>query len=100
MTDRPYPTRNVDEVKADLARFGFGILEGALPDATTAAIRTRLLDQAAAEQAASVNISNSLVEPEDDVNQWVAMLPNKGRIFRELINNQEMPGPRSLRPGP
>ena len=88
MTDRPYPTRNVDNVKADIARFGFGILEGALPDHITTAIRERLLDQAAAERACHIDIGNASVEPDDGVNQWVAMLPNKGGVFRELINNE------------
>jgi ectoine hydroxylase-related dioxygenase (phytanoyl-CoA dioxygenase family) len=87
-TDAPHATRDIERVKADIARYGFGILEGALPPAITTAIRDRLLDQAAAERAKDVDISNASVEPDDDVNQWVAMLPNKGRVFRELINNQ------------
>jgi hypothetical protein len=36
---RPFHTRDIARVKADLARFGFGMLEGALPTATTRAIR-------------------------------------------------------------
>ena len=84
---RPFLTRDIARVKADLARFGFGMLEGALPTATTRAIRERLLEQAAAEKTGQVDISNASVEPDDNINQWVAMLPNKGRVFRELINN-------------
>ena len=85
--DRPFPTRDIELVKADIARSGFGILEGALDDDVTAAIRTRLLDQATAERQRQVDVSNSAVEPDDDVNQWVTMLPNKGPVFRKLISN-------------
>lgn len=87
--DVPVPSRDIEQVKADIAHSGYGILEGALDEATATAIRERLLDQAAAERQQAVNISNSAVEPDDDVNQWVAMLPNKGRVFRALINNDD-----------
>jgi len=84
---RPVPTRDVAHAKQDLARFGFAILEGALPATVTRDIASRLLEQAKAEKTGRVDIRNTTVEPDDDVNQWVAMLPNKGRVFRALINN-------------
>jgi ectoine hydroxylase-related dioxygenase (phytanoyl-CoA dioxygenase family) len=77
----------MDQVKADLGRHGFAIMEGALDADTTAAIRKRLLEQAAAEKAHGRVISNTAVEPDDDVNQWVTFLPNKGKVFRALMNN-------------
>ena len=83
----PRPTRSMDVLKVDLTRHGFAILEGALDPDTTAAIRERLLAQAAAEKARGRAISNSAVEPDDDVNQWVSFLPNKGEVFRVLMNN-------------
>ena len=83
----PRPTRSIDVLKVDLTRHGFAILEGALDPDTTAAIRERLLAQAAAEKARGRAISNSAVEPDDDVNQWVSFLPNKGEVFRALMNN-------------
>lgn len=87
MTAAPRPTRSMDQVKADLRTHGFAIMEGALDPDTTAAIRDRLLEQAAAEKARGRAISNSAVEPDDDVNQWVSFLPNKGEVFRALMNN-------------
>ena len=83
----PRPTRRMGVLEGDLARHGFAILEGALDPDTTAAIRARLLAQAAAEKARGRAISNSAVEPDDDVNQWVSFLPNKGEVFRALMNN-------------
>ncbi len=86
-SSQPRPTRSLDQVKADLGRHGFAIMEGALDGETTAAIRDRLMEQAAAEKAQGRAITSSAVEPDDDVNQWVTFLPNKGEIFRALINN-------------
>jgi len=83
----PSPTRNMDTLKADLRRHGFGILEGAIDGDTTAAIRDRLLDQAAAERRQGAASKISQIEPDDDINQWVACLPNKGEVFRALMNN-------------
>ena len=90
--DVPVPTRDIEQAKADIAHAGYGILEGALDQATTKAIHDRLLDQATAERARRVDVSNSAVEPDDDVNQWVTMLPNKGAVFRALINNENCLG--------
>ena len=90
--DVPVPTRDIEQAKADIAHAGYGILEGALDEATTRAIRDRLLDQATAERERRVDVSNSAVEPDDDVNQWVTMLPNKGAVFRALINNDNCLG--------
>jgi len=85
--EAPSPTTSMERLKADLREHGFGILEGALDAETTAAIRERVLEQGAAERAQGSAIHNIAVEPDDDVNQWVAFLPNKGKVFRALINN-------------
>ena len=63
------------------------MLEGALERGTTARIRERVLEQGAAERRIGHGTRNASVEPDDDVNQWVAFLPNKGKVFRTLINN-------------
>ena len=63
------------------------MFEGALERGTTARIRERVLEQCAAERRIGHGTRNASVEPDDDVNQWVAFLPNKGRVFRTLINN-------------
>ena len=63
------------------------MFEGALEQGTTARIRERVLEQGAAERRIGHGTRNASVEPNDDVNQWVAFLPNKGTVFRTLINN-------------
>ena len=83
----PRPIRDLATLKDDLRHHGFGILEGAIDATTTAAIRDRLLEQAAAERARGAASRISQIEPDDDVNQWVAFLPNKGGVFRALMNN-------------
>ena len=80
----------LDRLKADLREHGFGMFEGALDTNTTARIRDRVLEQGAAERRVGYGTTNISVEPHDDVNQWVAFLPNKGKVFRTLINNDRV----------
>ena len=87
MSGGPRLTREMDRLRADLREHGFGMLEGALERGTTARIRERVLEQGAAERRIGHGTRNTSVEPDDDVNQWVAFLPNKGKVFRTLINN-------------
>ena len=63
------------------------MFEGPLERGTTARIRERVLEQGAAERRIGHGTRNLSIEPDDDVNQWVAFLPNKGKVFRTLINN-------------
>ena len=86
----PRLTRRMDRLKADLREHGFGMFEGALDPKTTARIRERVLEQGAAERRIGYGTTNLSVEPDDDVNQWVALLPNKGQVFRTLINNDRV----------
>ena len=80
----------MDRLKADLREHGFGMFEGALDTKTTARIRDRVLEQGAAERRVGYGTTNISVEPHDDVNQWVAFLPNKGKVFRTLISNDRV----------
>ena len=80
----------MDRLKADLREHGFGMFEGALDTKTTARIRERVLEQGAAERRVGYGTTNISVEPHDDVNQWVAFLPNKGKVFRTLISNDRV----------
>ena len=80
----------MDRLKSDLREHGFGMFEGALDRETAARIRERVLEQGAAERRIGRDTTNASVEPDDDVNQWVAFLPNKGRVFRTLINNDRV----------
>jgi ectoine hydroxylase-related dioxygenase (phytanoyl-CoA dioxygenase family) len=80
----PQATRDAGRLKADLDACGYCIIEDALPAPTIAAIRARIEEQAAAETARGVRRLDDL-QVEDDGNQWVYMLINKGRVFQELL---------------
>lgn len=94
------PLRGRDELGAasgDLARFGYCILERALSADAVAALRARVDEQAAGEVAAGCGFVES------GINQRIWMLPNKGRIFRDLVLDPlverfmgELLGPRFL----
>ena len=53
----PAPTRSVDQVLADLAEHGYGILEGVATAARLALVRDRLVEVAAEERAAGTDVS-------------------------------------------
>ncbi|HUZ12721.1 MAG TPA: phytanoyl-CoA dioxygenase family protein [Caulobacteraceae bacterium] len=69
----------VDAALADLAEHGYCILERALSGEATAALGARVAEQAAGEIARGEGFVES------GINQRVWMLPNKGRMFRDLI---------------
>ena len=76
------PLRGRDELAAataDLASFGYCILERALSAEAVAALKARVDEQAAGEVAAGCGFVES------GINQRIWMLPNKGRIFRDLV---------------
>ena len=77
--DLPRPTRDMSRVFEDLEVFGYGILEGALSPERVAALRTRVIEQARGEDARGVGFHDG------KANQRIWMLPNKGRIFRDLM---------------
>src|SRR5580698_2457342 len=72
--DLPRATRDMSRVFEDLEVFGYGVLEGALSAERVAALRTRVIEQAAGEDARGVGFHDG------KVNQRIWMLPNKGRI--------------------
>ena len=80
----------MDRLKADMRELGFGMFEGALDPKTTARVRERVLEQDAAGRRIDYGTTNLRVEPDDDVNQRVAFVPNKGQVFRMLINNDRV----------
>lgn len=94
------PLRNrseLDAASADLARFGYCILARALNADAVAALKARVDEQAAGEVAAGCGFVES------GINQRIWMLPNKGRIFRDLVLSPlierfmgELLGPRFL----
>jgi hypothetical protein len=89
----PTPTRDLDRLRCDLDEFGYGYLCDALAPAEIRALRTRLLEQAAAERERGVSWRDG-TDPRDPTqphdgkhgpNQRVWMLVNKGQVFRELV---------------
>ena len=87
----------LDAATGDLARFGYCLLERALSAGAVAALKARVDEQAAGEVAAGCGFV------EAGINQRLWMLPNKGRIFRDLVLDPlverfmgELLGPRFL----
>ena len=79
---RTAPLRSQHQLPAafeDLSQFGYCLLERALSDDAVQALRTRIDEQAAGERARGEAFVDS------QVNQRIWMLPNKGRIFRDLV---------------
>ena len=89
--------RELDAAVGDLARFGYCILERALSAPAVATLKARVDEQAAGEVATNCGFVES------GINQRIWMLPNKGRIFRDLVLSPlverfmgELLGPRCL----
>jgi ectoine hydroxylase-related dioxygenase (phytanoyl-CoA dioxygenase family) len=87
----------LEAATADLAQFGYCILERALSADAVAALKARVDEQASGEVAAGCGFV------EAGINQRLWMLPNKGRIFRDLVLDPlverlmgELLGPRFL----
>jgi hypothetical protein len=75
----PRATRDLTRVFDDLERFGYGILDRALSPERVAALRERVAEQARGEDAQGVGFHDG------KANQRLWMLPNKGKIFRDLM---------------
>jgi ectoine hydroxylase-related dioxygenase (phytanoyl-CoA dioxygenase family) len=75
----PSPTRDLEQAWADLDRFGYAVVENVLDAATVAALRERVIQQARGEDARGEGFHDG------KTNQRIWMLPNKGRIFRDLM---------------
>jgi len=78
----PAPTRELARLTTDLDAYGYCIVGRALEPGLLAAVRERLLAQAAAEHRFGVRDRNPAHA--DPTNQWVNMLLNKGDVFHEL----------------
>lgn len=82
----PEPTRNLAVAKANLREFGYCLLPDMLSPDQVAALRARVVAQAAAEE------SRGLVDQAQGktATQYVYMLINKGAVFLELVQNATM----------
>jgi len=83
----PRPTRDMDEVKADLDRAGYAILADVLSSAEVADARQVLISEIAREEAIDVNrVSRFFTDP-DDKNRRLSRLPNRHRWFRDFLEH-------------
>lgn len=73
------PTRDLDAAKANLDESGYCVIAGVMPDDLRERLRTRLVEQAAAEREAAID------HLQDGNTQWVANVLNKGAAFLELL---------------
>lgn len=77
--DLPSPTTDMARAFADLEQHGYAIIRNALTAEQTAALRARVIEQARGEDARGEGFHDG------GANQRVWMLPNKGRMFRDLM---------------
>ena len=83
----PLPKATADQAQltADIDTHGYCLVADALSPDQVEAIRLRLEEQATAERSQGIHPHNAAHV--DEVNQWVTMLINKGRVFRDLATN-------------
>ncbi|MFZ6658969.1 phytanoyl-CoA dioxygenase family protein [Undibacterium sp. TJN19] len=96
------PTKNLDKAKSDLDTHGFCLIDGALAAADIETAKSRLIEQALAEQERGLAFrdggrnqdhldkkglfkATAFDEKDGGVNQRLFMLINKGKIFRDLV---------------
>ena len=103
--DLPKPTRDRDQVRANIDQWGYGLLEGALEEPLFSRARERIQEQAAAElqrgdafedggptqQWGEFRDENGKIRAEaftaanGGINQRVWLLPNKGGVFLDIL---------------
>jgi ectoine hydroxylase-related dioxygenase (phytanoyl-CoA dioxygenase family) len=95
--DVPVPTRDLAEARRDLDTAGYCVLADALPHDVCAAIRDRVLEQAAGERA--LGIGQEDVDPAryvggsgrgEGCNRRVWTLLNKGSVFQSLLTRRDV----------
>ena len=76
--------KDIARLKRDMDENGFCIAENLIEPETVAEIRRRIATQAKAELDQGVTTIDQ-VQSENDKNQWVYLLINKGEIFQRLL---------------
>ena len=101
LKDLPRPTEDISQVKRDLDVWGYGLVKNALSPDELKTLRKRLMDQAKGEADAGIGFfdggerkSNQgavgfLTGAEKNPNQRVWCLPNKGKEFIDLLENNK-----------
>ncbi|NWG46042.1 MAG: phytanoyl-CoA dioxygenase family protein [Alphaproteobacteria bacterium] len=83
----PVPTRDLARACADYDEFGYCLIADALSPGTIAEARARLVAQADAERAKGLADLDS-----NGRRQRVWFLPNKGRVFRDILRQKDVNG--------
>jgi ectoine hydroxylase-related dioxygenase (phytanoyl-CoA dioxygenase family) len=107
-TNLPEATADLGRVRSDFDNYGYALIENAMSPAEVDALLTRLQEQAEAERRKEIAFEDGGLEQNwgdftdekgnlrkaaftaasGGVNQRVWMLVNKGKIFRDLLNNR------------
>ncbi|KAI1080226.1 hypothetical protein F5B20DRAFT_589645 [Whalleya microplaca] len=80
----PQPTEDIEQVKRDLKKFGYGLVKNALTRSQVAILRRALEQQAAGEEKAGIAAHDGGPK---GVNQRVWTLVNKGDEFLDFLNH-------------
>ncbi|MFT5111965.1 MAG: ectoine hydroxylase-related dioxygenase (phytanoyl-CoA dioxygenase family) [Parasphingorhabdus sp.] len=80
-------TNNLTDLKKQMDESGYCIIRNVIPPKTIEEIHQRIDAQARAEKLLEVTTQDQ-VQSDDDKNQWVYMLINKGLIFQRLFENE------------
>ena len=81
------PQNDLVKLKQDMDQNGFCILHDLIEPEIISAIHQRIDSQTKAEQQLNVTTQDQ-VQTDDDKNQWVYMLINKGEIMQKLFENK------------
>ena len=95
----PKPTESLKTAKNDLKKWGYCLLENAIPKDLNTKSMERLIEQAEAEKKLNIayedgsktkkwgEFNNKDTNP--GINQRVWMLPNKGQVFLDILQNHK-----------
>ena len=91
----PKPTKSIEVAKNDLKKWGYCLLENAIPSDLNKKVLERLIEQAAAEKKLNIAYEDGSKtkkwgefnknKDNTGINQRVWMLPNKGKVFLEIL---------------
>ena len=93
----PKPTKSLAIAKSDLKKWGYCLLEDAIPNKLNKLAIARLVEQAKAEKHLNLAYEDGskskkwgdfdINDSNAGVNQRVWMLPNKGKVFLDFLQN-------------
>jgi ectoine hydroxylase-related dioxygenase (phytanoyl-CoA dioxygenase family) len=91
----PKPTKSIEVAKNDLTKWGYCLLENAIPADLNKKVLGRLIEQAEAEKKLNIAYEDGSKtkkwgefdknKDNTGINQRVWMLPNKGKVFLEIL---------------